>query len=280
MNATTWKIWVDTGGTFTDCIAVDPTGQSRRLKVLSSGILRVKIISASGNKIQIELPPIFSKNFLNGFVLKVGSETRTITAFRPSLSEITTNKAFNSISENASAEITTNEEVPVFAARLLTETCLNEDFPSIEIKLGSTRGTNAILERKGSKTAFLVTKGFKDLILIGNQQRPDLFTLNIVKEPPLYHYVIEVDERIESDGTVLYPLKDQEIIRILNVLKNRKVETVAIAFLNSYKNPAHEVVLAGEIRRSGIGYVSLSHELSSQIKILPRAETTIVNSYL
>jgi 5-oxoprolinase (ATP-hydrolysing) len=275
-----WKIWIDTGGTFTDCIAVDPTGYSRNLKVLSSGVLRVRVKAAIGTKISIDLPLSIAGNFLKGFRIKIGQEIRTVVDFSSALNELTVDRRFNRAPAENIAEIYTGEEVPVFAARLLTETSLGRDFPPIEMKLGSTRGTNALLERKGAKTIFLITKGFKDLITIGDQQRHNLFALNIVKPLPLYHKVIEVAERIESDGGVHLSLAKKEIARVIALLKKEKVLTIAIAFLNSYKNPIHEQLLGNALKDAGIEYTSLSHQLSSQIKILHRAETAIVNAYL
>lgn len=185
-------------------------------------------------------------------------------------------KTFN----EATFEITSNEEVPILAARLLTITPLNKKFPPLEMRLGSTRGTNAILERKGARTAFLVTQGFRDLLRIGNQQRPDLFALHVIKPAPLYDLVLEVDERIESDGRVLKPLSTSVIESIIRKLKKQNTESVAVALLNSYKNPAHEMALSQSLAASGFQCVSVSHALSSQIKILPRAETSVANAYL
>jgi 5-oxoprolinase (ATP-hydrolysing) len=148
------------------------------------------------------------------------------------------------------------------------------------MRLGSTRGTNAILERKGAKTTFLVTRGFKDLLLIGTQQRKDLFALHVVKNKPLYEDVLEVNERMEADGTVLAELGEKEIDRIMERLKRKKTESVAIAFMNSYKNPAHENILKKRLRGAGFEFISASNELSAQIKILQRSETTVANAYL
>lgn len=181
---------------------------------------------------------------------------------------------------NSFVELTTNEEVPVLAARLLTHTPLQGSFPPMEIKLGSTRGTNAILEKKGAETAFLVTRGFKDLLVIGNQQRPDLFALRVKKVPPLYQHVVEVDERIDASGQVLKSVQPAEIDELIRALKRKRVETVAIALLNAYRNPLHERVIAAALRKAGFEYVSCAHELSGQIKLLNRAETTVVNAYL
>jgi 5-oxoprolinase (ATP-hydrolysing) len=274
-----WKIWIDTGGTFTDCIALDNAGNMKRLKVLSSSILRVKVTQISASILRIDLPFHASRNFLNGFLLSVSNHHRKIKNYNCETCEIEIDKPFPKVTSGF-AEISTEEEVPVFAARLLTETSLSESFPAIEMKLGSTRGTNALLERKGARTAFLVTKGFRDLLRIGNQQRPDLFVLNIIKENPLYAIDIEVDERIAFDGNVLRVLSDHEVKRITSTLKKNKIDSVAVALMNSYKNPSNENKLGHALQGEGFNYVSLSHQLSSQIKILPRAETAVVNAYL
>ena len=280
MGPLKWKIWIDTGGTFTDCIAISPLGKLTRMKVLSSGILRTRASNVQRNRLTVALPMAFSNNFLRGFTLRMGTELRSIIGFDATTTEMTVDAPFSPENDAKQLEIYTGEEVPVFAARLLTETHLGEIFPPIEMKLGSTRGTNALLERKGARTAFLITKGLRDLIQIGNQQRPNLFALNIVKRLPLYSLVLEVDERIDSDGCILTTLGEAEIARINSALRKANIESVAIALLNSYKNPLHENLLAASIQRGGLSFVSQSSVLSAQIKILQRAETTIVNGYL
>ncbi|MEO5975603.1 MAG: hydantoinase B/oxoprolinase family protein [Chryseolinea sp.] len=279
MKQDAWKIWVDTGGTFTDCIATSPIGHISRLKVLSSSLLRLKVLHRKFNQLEVLLPIKPSKNFFNGFVVRSGSEQRTIINFEISTNRITLDKAFSKKVASV-VEITSLEEVPVFAARILTETSKAEAFPPIEMKLGSTRGTNAILERKGAKTVLLVTKGFRDLLLIGNQQRENLFTLNIVKRAPLYDSVIEIDERILADGSILCAPGIKEIARVVNLLKKIRCDSIAVAFVNSYKNPAHELLMKSALLKSGSKFISLSHELSSQIKVLQRAETSVVNAYI
>lgn len=276
-----WQIWIDTGGTFTDCIAKNPKGETKRLKILSSSVLKGKITYASGREVVPEIIWPSDVDIFKGYTFHIGHEfsakihsvdLRNNIIFLDS----TVHKKFT----GRTFEITAGEEVPVLGARILTGTSLKENFPVLEMKLGSTRGTNAILEKKGARTAFLITKGFEDLLLIGNQQRPDLFALHIVKQLPLYHSVIEVDERIESDGTIHSPIQSSDIERIVLLLKKDKIESVAIALLNSYKNPAHESELANMLAEAGFKHVSVSHTLSSQIKILSRAETTVANAYL
>lgn len=279
-----WRIWVDTGGTFTDCLAIAPNEELHRLKVLSNGSLRGRLLKQlSATSFQVELVwPVVTDCF-SGFQLRVlGSHVFNTTIQRVDITNnvVEIRDPFKKFRSGDTFEIFTGEEVPVFAARLLTQTRLIESFPPIDMKLGSTRGTNAILERKGAKAAFVVTRGFKDLLVIGNQQRPDLFTLNIKKEPPLYHEVIEIDERIAADGSVITAINSSSLVKLVTALKRKKIESVAIALVNSYKNPAHEKWLKERLIDAGFRYVSASHELSGQIRILPRAETTVANAYL
>ncbi len=273
---------MDTGGTFTDCIAIDPNQKYKRLKVLSSGVIRGAItrqLSSRTFQLQIQWP--VDKDIFKDFdihLLDRGVKTK-IQSIDLERSIVCTYKALKNV-DACAIEISSREEVPVFAARLITHTPLAEEFPIIEMKLGSTRGTNALLERKGARTAFITTKGFKDLLLIGTQQRPDLFALKIEKEEPLYSHVLEVKERISSDGNILTPLSQAEIQLLVIRLKKFRVDSIAIAFLNSYRNPAHELSLAQALIEAGFNYVSSSHALANQIKILPRAETTVANAYL
>src|SRR6188474_1120442 len=113
MNGTSWKIWIDTGGTFTDCIAVDPSGHARNLKVLSSGILRSRIKGTAGTKVRIDLPLSLAVDFFKGFKIKVGEEIRTVVYFSPSLNEITVDRSFRHVDAEGIAEIYTGEEVPI-----------------------------------------------------------------------------------------------------------------------------------------------------------------------
>ena len=278
-----WQIWIDTGGTFTDCIAITPESKMIRLKVLSNGVLRGKLIKRlSDHVLQVEMSWPVEQDIFKGFEFRILGESFTSKIERVGMAEnrIYLQSRLTKDFDGAVIEISSNEEVPVLAARLLTSTPLMNRFPPLEMKLGSTRGTNAILERKGGKTALLVTKGFKDLLLIGDQQRPDLFTINIIKPKPLYDLVIEIDERMEADGNPLKPLTAAAIASAVLQLKKHDVQSVAVALLNSYKNSLHEKVLVKALNSNGFQFISASSELSSQIKILPRAETAVANAYL
>lgn len=282
---TGWKIWVDTGGTFTDCIAHAPDNSKKRLKVLSHGVLKGEVVNQrTSTCILVKIAWPVSRDIFQHFKILFKNATHSLSTIQSvdlEQSLIYLASALDThLPEGTSFEVSSEEEVPVFATRLLTETGLLESFPPTDLKLGSTRGTNALLERKGARTALLITKGFKDLLAIGTQQRSDLFAIEVKKENPLYEWVIEVDERVDSTGSIQIPLSDQCINSILNSVKKNNCESVAIALINSYKNPIHERMLKDRLIRAGVNFVSTSTEVSGQIKILPRAETVIVNAYL
>lgn len=279
MTASAWKIWIDTGGTFTDCIATDPSGNVSRLKVLSSSLLRVPIVSIEGKIIRIRMPLPVQRDILKQYTVRVGKMLYRVEANDAS-DLLTLDRPLRANEQSATLDLFTGEEVPVFATRLLTHTPLGKPFPLLEMKLGSTRGTNALLEKKGARTALLVTKGFKDLLVIGNQQRPDLFSLSVEKPEHVYEHVIEIRERVLASGDVLEQLKADSVAAVIRALRYHRIESVAIALLNSYSNPVHERMLGNSLEAAGFNYVSLSHKLSGQLKILPRAQTAVVNAYL
>lgn len=280
MITTPWKIWIDTGGTFTDCVATAPTSEIIRLKVLSSGLMRVPLISLDRKELRVRLPLVVGRDVLGGYTIRIGSKLRRVVS-NDEDGWILLDRAISGKREQfIYADLFTREEVPVLAARIITQTPLGSAFPLVDMKIGSTRGTNALLEKKGARTALLVTKGFRDLLQIGTQQRPELFSLIIRKAPVLYDRVIALEERILSSGNVQKPLTEEEIDGVVGQLRRDRIESVAVAFLNSYVNAAHEIMVGRKLNAAGFQYVSLSHALSRQIKILPRMQTTLVNAYL
>ncbi|WP_017732473.1 hydantoinase B/oxoprolinase family protein [Nafulsella turpanensis] len=283
-NPMHWKIAADTGGTFTDCLALDPDGNTHRAKVLSNGSLKATIkekISETQYTLSAEWlrQPLFK-----GFSLwKAGAPAATvkIEALNPQSGRLTIQEkpSFN-LKVGDTVEISAFEEAPVLAARLLTGTPLGQPFPPLQMRLGSTKGTNALLEGKGARIALLVTKGFGDLLLIGDQRRPKLFALNIQKRKPLGQHVLEVEERLNAAGEVEQALSADEINRLIGEVKALKVEAVAISLMHSYKNQQHEQQLKRALQDAGVTFISVSAELSPAIKYLHRTETAVVNAYL
>jgi 5-oxoprolinase (ATP-hydrolysing) len=177
-------------------------------------------------------------------------------------------------------ELRSPEEAPVLAARLVTGTPLDRPLPEIALRLATTRGTNALLERKGAATALFITRGFADLLRIGTQQRPDLFALRIVRPEPLFREVVEVPERLAADGAVVAPLDPDAVRCAARRLLGQGIGAAAVALLHSDRHPRHEEEVGALLREAGFRHVSLSSRLAPVIKLLPRAETAVVDAYL
>lgn len=148
------------------------------------------------------------------------------------------------------------------------------------VRMGTTVATNALLERKGDRVALLITRGFRDALRIAYQARPDIFAKEILLPEQLYERVIEVDERLRADGTVEVPPDLAPLDPLLAELHADGIEAVAVVLLHSWKNPAHEIVLARKVRAAGFAQVSVSHEVSPLIKLIGRGDTTVVDAYL
>ncbi|MCY7333103.1 MAG: hydantoinase B/oxoprolinase family protein, partial [Pseudanabaena sp. CAN_BIN31] len=148
------------------------------------------------------------------------------------------------------------------------------------IKMGTTVATNALLERKGDRTVLLITKGFRDALRIGYQHRPNIFARHIILPEMLYEQVIEIEERYRADGEVLIPLNVDLVLRELQKAYNLGIRSCAIALMHSYRYPEHEKLLAKFVCQIGFTQVSVSHEVSSLIKFISRADTTVVDAYL
>ncbi len=148
------------------------------------------------------------------------------------------------------------------------------------VKMGTTVATNALLERTGERTLFLVSKGFADCLRIGYQARSEIFAREIRKPQMLYERVVEVDERVLADGTVVRELDLAGARSALAQARVDGIESVAIALMHAYQFPAHERALRELARRSGYSQISVSHEVSSLIKLVGRSDTTVVDAYL
>ncbi|CAJ2510615.1 Uu.00g062400.m01.CDS01 [Anthostomella pinea] len=176
-------------------------------------------------------------------------------------------------------------------------------------RVGTTVATNALLEHKGVKFAFVTTKGFKDICVIGDQSRPRLFDLNVRKPKALHDAVVEVDERVTIEDYDLNPHKSNqgtelsddpdllstpsgEIIRILKRvdqgvvrqqlqgLRDQGYDSLAISFMHAYLYPDHEQAVAALAREVGFKYITTSSETSPVVKLLNRSNSTCSEAYL
>ncbi|MEP7457187.1 hydantoinase B/oxoprolinase family protein [Phyllobacterium sp. SB3] len=149
-----------------------------------------------------------------------------------------------------------------------------------EVRMGTTVATNALLERKGERLALVATKGFRDALRIGYQERKNIFATEIIKAEALYDRVVEIDERVLADGTVEIPFDSDAVRAALKALKEDSYDALAIAFMHAYKFPEHEAKIAVIARDMGFSQVSVSHEVSPLIKLVGRGDTTVIDAYL
>lgn len=174
-------------------------------------------------------------------------------------------------------------DAPLHAIRALLGLPPGAPFPPDRInavKMGTTLATNALLERKGAPVAFLVTKGFADLLAIGYQDRPDLFALHIQQPDTLAARTIEVTERILADGAIHTPLDKAGVRDALVSARAAGIDSIAVLLLNSYANPIHEFRIGEIARELGFSQISLSHEAANEIKAVGRGDTALADAYL
>ncbi len=314
-----WRIAIDTGGTFTDGLAIDPQGRGHRVKILSSGALRGIVDRTLGpTRLRVSLhqehapperageagagpAPGPASDLLRGFRFRLLAaegpvpgtpvEDRRVERYDPAASTLDlTGPPLGAIAPDGTSrdellrgspfELISLEEAPVLAARLLTRTPPGAPLPAATLRLGTTLGTNALLERRCARTALFITRGFGDLLRIGTQQRPDLFALDVRAPEPLYEAVVEVPERLAADGSVLRPLDARGLVDEATRLVREGFQAAAIALLHSYRDPDHETRLRDLLLRCGFRHVSCSAEIAPVITLLTRAETAVVDAGL
>lgn len=283
MSQKPWQIWIDTGGTFSDCIALSPENEMLRLKILSNSSLRVQVESVYQNEIIISGTDLLPDDFFMGYTLRKLGETSEakIDAYFSDTNRLILSKNEPIDLKPADAvELLSPEEPPVFAARLITKSSLHDPMPPLNMKLATTKGTNALLEGKGGKTALFITKGFKDLLLIGTQQRPELFALKIDKKPVLYTEVVEIEERLDAKGNVLDPLNRDSFLQKAQTIFEAGIKNAAVVCMHSYANPIHEIEIKKILSKIGFTHISLSSELVPFMGMIAKTETTVANAVL
>lgn len=283
-----WEFWIDVGGTFTDCVAKSPAGELTTGKVLSSGITKgvIQRVVDGGSFID-PLRVTSTKGFWTGYrcsllnaagevlqaCLVADSDTKTgrLTLAEPLAADVVAGWRY---------ELSGGEEAPILAIRTLLGLRLQDEIPPVVVRLGTTRGTNALLTRRGARTGFVTTRGFRDVLRIANQDRPRLFDLAIRKPEPLFAEVAEIDERLAASGEVLRTPEPVQIRRELERLKEAGCASLAICLLHAFANPVHEQLVEQIAREVGFGEISVSSRLAPLIKIVSRGDTTVMDAYL
>lgn len=160
------------------------------------------------------------------------------------------------------------------------ELLAGSDDPVDAVRMGTTVATNALLERKGERTLLVITRGFRDALRIAYQNRPRIFARRIDLPELLYERVIEADERIAADGTVLRPPDLDALAGPLREAYDDGIRAVAVVCLHSHLHPAHERAIGDLAARTGFPQISLSSEVSPLMKLVPRGDTAVVDAYL
>ncbi|MBG1269310.1 hydantoinase/oxoprolinase family protein [Nostoc sp. WHI] len=159
----------------------------------------------------------------------------------------------------------------------------NEPIPTeaIEVvKMGTTVATNALLERKGDRVVLFITKGFKDALRIGYQNRPDIFARHIILPTMLYEQVVEIDERYDAHGNELISINIEKAKSDLQAVYNTGIRSCAIVFMHSDRYHYHEQQIAQLAQEVGFMQISVSHQVSPLMKLVSRGDTTVVDAYL
>ena len=252
MSNRPWQIWIDTGGTFTDCVAVDPEGRYRSCKVLSSGALRDRIDGIdSERRLHLRGGARLPAGFLSGFRLSLlgdDAEMDVVDHDRETGSLRLATHDASRLEVGAPVELRSGEEAPLLATRLITGTPLGGVLPPVAMRLATTRGTNALLERRGARTVHFITAGFEDLLAIGDQRRPDLFALHIERPAPLPEEIVGVHGRLAADGLVIEGLDRDTVAAKIAALRTQGFDCASIALLHGHRNTSHEELLERLLR--------------------------------
>jgi 5-oxoprolinase (ATP-hydrolysing) len=152
--------------------------------------------------------------------------------------------------------------------------------PIEAVRMGTTVATNALLERKGERTLLVVTQGFRDALRIAYQNRPLIFARRIDLPELLHERVVEVDERLAADGTVLRAPDLDALVGPLQEAYDDGIRAVAVVCMHSHLHPAHEQAVGELAARIGFPQISLSSEVSPLMKLVPRGDTAVVDAYL
>ncbi|MBC8353513.1 MAG: hydantoinase B/oxoprolinase family protein [Planctomycetes bacterium] len=287
MSTERWQFWIDVGGTFTDCIARRPDGSLIRKKLLSSGVTKGSV--GDGSTCERIVSPLNSEpdDFWRGYRFRLLGDDGRVVAESQVASYSATESALRLSSSLAVTpnpgqlfELTAEELAPIVAIRMSLGSRLDQPIPPVSVRLGTTRGTNALLTRTGARTAFVTTLGFGDILRIGYQNRPRLFDLAIKKPEPLFEQSIEIDERVSAAGEVLVPANPEAIRESLQKLRDEGIDSLAICLMHAYRFADHEALVEAIARDVGFQEISISSRVAPFIKIVSRGDTTVVDAYL
>ena len=178
------------------------------------------------------------------------------------------------------AKVLSSDRAPLVGIRQILGLAEGEPIPPCDIRMGTTIATNALLERKGAPCGLVITRGFRDLLEIGNQARPRIFDLEIHKLEALYREVLEVSARADPQGRVLERPDPAELRTGLRALRERGLRSLAVVVLHAYCAGELEREIGALATELGFEHVALSHDVAAEIGAVGRGDTTCVDAYL
>jgi 5-oxoprolinase (ATP-hydrolysing) len=176
--------------------------------------------------------------------------------------------------------VLSSDDAPIRGIRALLNLPDDAPLPPCDVRMGTTIATNALLERRGRPCALAITTGFGDLLEIGDQTRPELFALDIVRPGLLHGATVEVDARLDADGNVLQRPDPNHLRAQLQRVLDDGIDAIAIAVMHAYRNPELELEIAAVARDVGFTEICMSHAIAPELGLLPRADTTVADAYL
>jgi len=300
-----WTIGVDTGGTFTDCIARRDDGHVARAKVPSSGELRACVTGASGQAVRIAGLPQAPDGFWVGFELARDGlapvkvlESRAVHACAnggrangdpipssagttaPSEQELRLDTpAVPALPPGSIVRLSSRCGAPALAVRVALGRPLPEPLDDIDLRVGTTIGTNALLEGRTARVLLVTTAGHEDALTIGDQRRRDIFALAPSRRPSVACASAGVRERMAADGTAVTPVHLDDVDTAAATAAQLGCQSIAVAFLHSGVNAAHEREVAQRLG-SAAPHVVASADVAISTAFLPRANAVAIEAAL
>ena len=273
------QILADTGGTFTDCIVIDAGGVRHHAKVLSSSILRTRVDADGRAEADWAAIDGFA---VGGQVVVDGDVVATIDAHDGATQRLNFD-ADSSWTPGSVLSVRMPDPAPVLAARLAMHLPAGDDRIFVgadcDVRIATTRGTNALLERGGTDFVCVLSRGFGDLLVIADQRRPQLFSLAAARPEPLPRATLEFDGRLASDGRELEPIDSDAIRDAAQHWAARGLRTAVVSGMNAWRNADHELAIARIFRECGFETVVCGSESDAFPGYLARTRTACVEAF-
>jgi 5-oxoprolinase (ATP-hydrolysing) len=282
----TWDFYIDTGGTFTDCLGREVGKKELREKVLSRGSLTAKVVTqVSDFEIKLGNESDWPNNFPFGFKVfftAVDQPALVVKSWNVETKILRFSKALRKgLIKGQTIELFSGSEAPILGMRLILARAMQKQSDCmIRMRLATTRCTNALLEDKGQRPVLFLTAGFPDLMEIGDQRRMHLFDLIPRKRKSFAGPCIEVEERTDRFGKVIIAPNLSILFSQASELIKRGHNVAVISFLNSFLNPENEKIVAQALKKIGFQTVVTSSGIHPFMNWLLRSESSVLEGYL